>query len=413
MIVVRSMASLGVGVTAVALCFTEGVYADWTPVPSSFFGMHIHNTSNYPTVPIGALGKGSCVTWPSVELSRGVYNWSAVDRYVNLAQQKGVDFMYSFDGVPSWAVSDRSTCVPSSCDSSVLVCASTPTNIQDFNDYVTALVTRYQGRIKYYELWNEPYQEPNITIPNLVTLTTNAYNIIRGRDPNAQIITPSMDGVHADYAASYFAAGGPTGVDIASLHAEVDIYSASADVPEGIMPDRYLLGPLLPVLMQYLPNKPLWDTEGSWNHTGIGNFTTPEQEAAFIARWYILHWSNGITRNYWYAWDDPVWGTLMPSMLGSSTPAAAFQEIQDWLIGRGITTPCASADGVLYTCGLTGVSGYQGLIVWSTLGDRSFTPPSSGPLSGSYKTHRDLYGNVTDYSGGAIWVGIKPILFGN
>jgi Glycosyl hydrolase family 10 len=418
MTVRRRTARLGVTAIAFFLVQGQGSQADpWTPVPRSFFGMHIHQTSNYPTVPTGALGKGSCVNWEYVQPSRGVYNWSILDAYVNLAQQKGIDIFYSNDAVPAWAASNPSTCVPSGCNPNILTCGSAPANEQDLINFYTALVTRYKGKIKYYELWNEPYQEPNITTAQLVRMTTDEYNIIRANDPGAQIITPSMAGdspSHVQYAANYFAAGGPTGVDIASLHAYPDSYSKSADVPEAVMPDRYLFGPLLPVLIQYLPNKPLWDTEGSWNLTGVGNFTTPAQEAAFIARWYILHWSNGISRTYWYAWDDSELGTLMPSMVGSSVPATAFDQIQNWLVGRGMTTACAAAaDSVTWTCGLAGLNGYQGLIVWNTAGTGSYTPPSSGPLSGNYKNYRNLAGNVTGYSGGAVTVGISPILLGN
>lgn len=402
------------GITATAVLVAYSTEADpWTPVPSSFFGMHIHQPTNFPNVPIGAIGKGSCVNWHYLQPARGVYNWSALDAYVSLAQKKGIDLMYTFDGIPSWAVSDPTTCVPSGCSSAISMCAAMPKNIQDFNNYVTTLVTRYRGKIKYYELWNEPYQEPKITISNLVTLTTNAYNIIRAIDPDAQIITPSMSGDHASYAASYFAAGGPTGVDIASLHAYVDPSSVSADVPEGITSDRYLLGPLLPVLTQYLPDKPLWDTEGGWNLTGVGNFITPVQEAAFIARWYILHWSSGISRTYWYAWDDSELGTLMPSMLGSSVPATAFQQVQNWLIGKSMSTPCAVlSDGVTWTCELTGSGGYRGMIIWNTAGPSSYTPP----WSARFTKYRDLTGKVAPYAGyGSLPVatGIQPILLEN
>ena len=54
----------------------------------------------------------------------------------------------------------------------------------------------------------------------------------------------------------------------------------------------------------------------------------------------------------------------------------------------------AAADGVTYTCGLTGLNRYQGLLVWNTAGNGSYTPPGSGPLSANYTQKRDLAGNV-------------------
>jgi beta-glucosidase/6-phospho-beta-glucosidase/beta-galactosidase len=31
-----------------------------------------------------------------------------------------------------------------------------PDNLQDFADFVSAVVSRYKGRVRYYQLWNEP-----------------------------------------------------------------------------------------------------------------------------------------------------------------------------------------------------------------------------------------------------------------
>ena len=68
-----------------------------------------------------------------------------------------------------------------------------------------------------------------------------------------------------------------------------------------------------------------------------------------------------------------------------------------------------ASDGVTWSCQLAGSNGYSGLIVWDTAGNESFTPPTPS----MYTDYRDLSGNVTRYSGGAVTVGIKPILFEN
>lgn len=432
----RSFAVLVIGLSTYPVC-DSGYAASPSafPVPSAFFGMHItcngwNGTTcgpfNWPTVPIGSLGKPSCTGWHFIQQSRGTYNWSTLDQYVNLAQQKNVDLIYTFYGVPSWAVSTPNACVPSSCSPSIQDCeGAPPARMQDFANFVTALVTRYQGKIKFYELWNEPYDSYGnglvISPSAMAAMTTNAYNIIRSIDPGAQIISPSMSTTtlaSIQYASDYFAAGGPTGVDIASIHAYPSGVSAVSDAPEAITPNRYLLWYLLPALTQYLPDKPLWDTEGSWGGLG-GQITNPSQEAAFIARWYILHWSSGFARTYWYEWDNPEVGTLMPSMLGSSTPATAFQQVQNWLIGRTMTTQCRpGADSITWTCGLAGPNGYQAIIVWNTSGTGSFAPPAwPDPLAPSgllnYTQYRDLAGNIHPYSGGVVSTGIQPILLEN
>src|SRR4026208_1532400 len=55
------------------------------PVPSNFFGMHLMQANNWPSMLVGSLGKGSGVTWPYVERSRGSFDWSRVDAFVNAA----------------------------------------------------------------------------------------------------------------------------------------------------------------------------------------------------------------------------------------------------------------------------------------------------------------------------------------
>jgi hypothetical protein len=93
------------------------------------------------------------------------------------------------------------------------------TNIKDWDDYVTALVTRYKGRIQIYELWNEPNGSFTGTMADLVTLTAHMYNISRSIDHDAFILSPSpsTSGI-GSYIDNYFAAGGPTGVDGISFH---------------------------------------------------------------------------------------------------------------------------------------------------------------------------------------------------
>ena len=55
-------------------------------IPPSFFGMTLINNAHWPTVPVGALGKGTGVTWIYIESSRGKYDWQNLDRWVKLAQ---------------------------------------------------------------------------------------------------------------------------------------------------------------------------------------------------------------------------------------------------------------------------------------------------------------------------------------
>ena len=76
------------------------------PVPSSFFGMTIMESNEWPSIPFGALGKGPGTAWPYVEETKGTFNWTQLDAYVAQANAHGVSFVYTSVFVPSWAAAD-------------------------------------------------------------------------------------------------------------------------------------------------------------------------------------------------------------------------------------------------------------------------------------------------------------------
>ena len=165
--------------------------------------------------------------------------------------------MYSNSGVPRWAATNSSSCHVNAYGT---YCSSGVTDVQDWNNFITDLVTRYKGRIQVYELWNEPQQYFTGTMAQLVTLTQNEYNIIRSIDPQAIILSPSIVSYGYPYLDSYFAAGGPRNVNAVSMHTYPD---PNNDIAETITTS--MTAGVRTVEAKYgISGKPLWDTEGSW-----------------------------------------------------------------------------------------------------------------------------------------------------
>ena len=183
-----------------------------------------------------------------VEPQKGLFKWDRFDAWVHLAEQHGVSFFYSNDLVPPWAAADPKTCRPAYAGSQVVGCTSSVANLEDWDRFVAALVRRYRGKM-IYELWNEPYTHSFTGgLSDMVVLTTREFRMIREIDPGALILAPSGT---SDYMDRYFAAGGPTGIDVITFHS----YQTS---PEGIVRDA---NAMKAVAAKYgLSAKPVWDT---------------------------------------------------------------------------------------------------------------------------------------------------------
>ena len=159
-----------------------------------------------------------------------------------------------------------------------------------------------------------------------------------------------------------------------------------------------------------------------FGHTSMIGFTDLDMQAAFVDRFYLLHWSNGVARFYWYQWNsqDTV-GTLWkpdprnPGGPGTVLkPGIAYGQMYDWMVGATMTSPCTASASV-WTCQLSRPNGYQALAVWDASqtcsnGVCGTTPYTYDPL---YIKYRDSEGNATALSGQTVPIGAKPILLEN
>ncbi len=116
-----------------------------------FMGMHtLSPTRHWPSVAFGSV-RPAGTSWGALEPSKGQYDWHSLDSWVSEAQTHGVQLDYVFVNTPAWA----STRPDEPCANRRAGCAAPP-NLNDWEEFVRALVTRYRGRISSYELWNEP-----------------------------------------------------------------------------------------------------------------------------------------------------------------------------------------------------------------------------------------------------------------
>lgn len=123
--------------------------------------------------------------WRDIEgAGKGILDWSRTDRIVSDANREGVDLVVRVDHQPSWAGGGFPINGP-------------PDNAQDLADFFAALAGRYRGRIRAYEVWNEPNlaREWGGKLPDPVAyakLLKLCYSAIKSADPGAMVISAGL-----------------------------------------------------------------------------------------------------------------------------------------------------------------------------------------------------------------------------
>lgn len=351
-------------------------------VPPEYFGLHIHGIvaprpdtgrpTPWPAVPFGAWRLWDAYTrWADLEPAQNRWNWTKLDAYVDAAQAHGVEVTLVLGSTPRWA-----SARPDEPCSYGHGCAAEPVDLVDWDDYVRTVVTRYRGRIRYYELWNEPqFTETEKVAPGkaafwsgsaaaMMELGWHASAILRVADPQARLLAPGVVN-GSQRLQAFFEAGGGRFTDIASYHFYTE---RPEDVPGLASMVRGWL------TRGGISDVPLWNTEMGYEiGSRQGGRRLGEQDvAAYLARALILGAASGFERTFWYSWDGGPRGLS----LGGRPNAAgrAYARIYRWLAGAVLETCESSPDGRAWHCALRR-GPRRGWVVWHTQRTASWRPP--------------------------------------
>jgi hypothetical protein len=264
-----------------------------------------------------------------------------------------------------------------------------------FDDFVTHLVQRYCGTIKYYETWNEP-NDPFFwsgTNAQLLMVAQHLYQVAKdpancgcangmcspggGANPN-QVLMPPVSRItssNLSWLDSYLGSAGAqyTYADIAAFHG----YGATN--PEEIVTQVQSLQQTLAT--HGLSNLQLWNTEADWGPIDpVG-----QQQASWLMRYHVALATTGVSRFVWFAYDSCSWGTLWegycpnPQMPIETVTAGgkAYAVIESWLSGANLPT-CQEYENGLWACELQRSGAYEAWMLWSSTGTQISVPIPQG-----------------------------------
>jgi polysaccharide biosynthesis protein PslG len=372
-------------------------------IPSSYFGMTLHNyrtTTPWPSIPFASLRTwDTAVNWSNIQQAQNTYIWSDLDALIELARTRGVDLVFTLGRTPRWASASpdaRSPNGPGQC--------APPANMQYWDDFLRAVAMHAGGKIRFWETWNEPQSPDSMfycgDVSTMVKLQQRAYEIIKAIDPGAMVLTPSpVGGYGPSWMSRFLAGGGGKYADIMAFHG----YLGPHDDAELIVP---AITKFKAVFAEHgQDTKPVWDTEAGWGENPW--LSDPDLQAAFLAKFYLLHWSAGVERFYWYAYDNDKWGTLWDAKNGLHKAGIAYRQVHQWLQGATMTSPCTS-EQALWSCSLIRENGYRAIVRWSSA--KAPAPATHISAPDGFRQYRDLEGDLHKIIDRSVPVSNSPIL---
>jgi hypothetical protein len=362
--------------------------------------MHIHHaggTTLWPAVPMAEWRLWDAyVAWPNLEPVRGQWHFETLDKYMALAAGHDVGLVLPLGLSPTWASArpdEKSVYRPGF--------AAEPKDIEDWRIYVGTVVRHCKGKIRAYEIWNEPNLKLfwTGTVDQMLVLTREASRIVRSVDPQALVVSPSPTQERGtEWLSEFLGKGGGEFVDVIGYH-----FYVAPQAPEATV---HLVLKVKDILARNgAAGKPIWNTETGWFLPKP--FPSEELAGAYLARAYLVNWAAGVERLYWYSWDNHGWVTLETTEKDSRTlkaAGAAYAQIFHWLEGA-IMRSCVMDSQQTWTCELERGAESQ-WIVWNAAGSRKFPLPETWRA----KNITTLLGQNRPLTDSTLEIGPVPVL---
>ncbi|MCL4395048.1 MAG: beta-galactosidase [Chloroflexi bacterium] len=123
--------------------------------------------------------------WEDIEKRKNQFDWTKYDQIVATFEKYGLQIIARLDRPPAWAHKDNT--IPQ----------GPPDDYADYGDFVDAFVRRYQGRIHFIQVWNEPNIYPEwgnqpVDPSAYVQLLKVAYTRAKAADPTIRILSAPL-----------------------------------------------------------------------------------------------------------------------------------------------------------------------------------------------------------------------------
>ena len=353
--VTRCLVAVGVGMMVVSSLLTPAAAPErlGAQTPTSAFGVNGHVASRFgiygsQQAPLDVMAAHNVswnreeFRWDMVQPAPNRWDWGFTDEMVDKATRRGVNIL----GLLAYSVGWAS---PGAGVGSNQPAYMMPANLDAYRAYVHTVVSRYKGRVRAWEVWNEPnhgaFWRPAPNASEYGTLLRVASEAIRAADPSARVVLGGVSGSDIAFLEQTVAVAGWQSFDVLAAHP----YVAPKSPEFGYLADGELTK-LQAFVNRHGGGKPIWLTEIGWPSSTPGQWGvgSAETQANYLVRGFVqAAASPGVERVFWYNWrndgndpnnDENNYGLVANNWNTAKPGAAAFRALTQLVDGAGAPT---------------------------------------------------------------------------
>lgn len=259
--------------------------------------------------------------WETIETAQDTYNWTYVNKVDDVIEEltaHGVNIVWTLGFTPAWASSaPGGTGYPANS-------RYRPTNWSDWEDFVTWVTDRYDGKVFYWEVWNEQDSQNfwKSSVADYRTLLEKASVKIRASNASNVVLIGGMTGTGYTFLSNL--------VNSSSVADTFDVinYHTYADSPGMVSTYKQFMGV---ANSKGFADKPVWVTE--LGYTTSGDSSLERSKAEHLEQAYVTHFSMpDVERIFLYVYRNTTTSNSFEDNFGLEThaqsPLPAFSHFQ-------------------------------------------------------------------------------------
>ena len=238
-------------------------------------------------VSAGIHGTRLTAAWDAVEPTKGTFNYQSVDSILATATANNLPMTAILGFSPTW-VNTNGGAFPTG-------------SLADWSTYVGNMVSRYNGQIGYWEIWNEPDNATGATPADYAQTVAAAYTAAKAANPNAQVGLSTGE-VDVNWLRETIVDGAADHFDFITLHPYSVLYNMSQGWEGDYLGIVKTIRTMLAANDPARANVPIIFTEIG-DDDGYG-YITDSIQAGDLVKSYSMGLAEGLTCIDWFEAHD-------------------------------------------------------------------------------------------------------------